>query len=130
MDVNLNNMLGNKICFYQPQDEKPENERERLDPDHWYKEFFIKSARKVLLILFVLRRYENNLTNVTLFANLTLEGLPELVPGRLFTTRCCYDDGDDDDDARACAGKTFHNQVFLLNCCDLFNVVVRVLGSV
>ena len=24
---------------------------------------------------------------MTLFANLTLEGLPELVPGRLFTTR-------------------------------------------
>ena len=61
---------------------------------------------------------------MTLFANLTLEGLPELVPGRLFTTRCCYDDGDDDDDdddARTCAGKTFHNQVFLLNCSDLFN---------
>jgi protein-tyrosine phosphatase len=48
------------------EDEKPENERERLDPDHWY---------------------ENNLTNVTLFANLTLEGMHELVPGRLFTTR-------------------------------------------
>jgi len=48
------------------EDEKPENERTRLDPDHWY---------------------ENNLTNVSLFANLTLEGLPELVPGRLFTTR-------------------------------------------
>ena len=68
------------------------------------------------MILFVFPRYENNLTNVTLFANLTLEGLPELVPGRLFTTRCCYDDGDDDDDddddAKTCAGKTFHNQVF------------------
>ena len=25
---------------------------------------------------------------MTLFANLTLEGMPELVPGRLFTTRC------------------------------------------
>ena len=50
--------------------------------------------------------------------------MPELVPGRLFTTRCCYDDGDDgddDDDARTCARKTFHNQVFLLNCCDLLN---------
>ena len=26
-----------KQYFFQPQDEKPENERERLDPDHWYK---------------------------------------------------------------------------------------------
>jgi len=48
------------------EDDKPENERTRLDPDHWY---------------------ENTLTNVSLFANLTLEGLEELVPGRLFTTR-------------------------------------------
>ena len=32
-------------------------------------------------------RYENNLTNASLFANLTLDGLPQLVPGRLFTTR-------------------------------------------
>ena len=39
VEVNLHNMLGKKIYFYQPQDEKPENERERLDPDHWYKEF-------------------------------------------------------------------------------------------
>ena len=37
-----------------------------MDPDHWY---------------------ENNLTNASLFANLTLDGLPQLVPGRLFTTR-------------------------------------------
>ena len=37
-----------------------------MDPDHWY---------------------ENNLTNTSLFANLTLDGLPQLVPGRLFTTR-------------------------------------------
>jgi len=48
------------------EDDKPENERERLDPDHWY---------------------ENNLTNASLFANLTLEGMKQLVPGRLFTTR-------------------------------------------
>jgi hypothetical protein len=47
-------------------DEQPENEKARLDPDHWY---------------------ENNLTNALLFANLSLEGLPQLVPGRLFTTR-------------------------------------------
>lgn len=47
-------------------DEQPENEKARLDPDHWY---------------------ENNLTNASLFANLTLDGLPQLVPGRLFTTR-------------------------------------------
>lgn len=47
-------------------DDQPENEKQRLDPDHWY---------------------ENNLTNVVLFANLTLDGLPQLVPGRLFSTR-------------------------------------------
>jgi len=51
------------------EDDQPENERSRLDPDHWY---------------------ENNLTNASLFANLYLEGvhgLEQLVPGRLFTTR-------------------------------------------
>jgi len=48
------------------EDEKPENEKDRMDPDHWY---------------------ENNLTNASLFANLTLDGLEQLVPGRLFTTR-------------------------------------------
>merc|ERR1711935_308998 len=37
-----------------------------LDDDHWY---------------------EINLTNAVLFANLTLDGLPQLVPGRLFSTR-------------------------------------------
>jgi len=47
-------------------DEQPENEKQRLDPDHWY---------------------EINLTNAVLFANLTLDGLHQLVPGRLFTTR-------------------------------------------
>ena len=47
-------------------DDQPENEKTRLDPDHWY---------------------ENNLTNASLFANLTLDGLPQLVPGRLFSTR-------------------------------------------
>ena len=47
-------------------DEQPENEKQRLDPDHWY---------------------EINLTNALLFANLSLEGCPQLVPGRLFTTR-------------------------------------------
>ena len=48
------------------EDDKPENERDRLDPDHWY---------------------ENNLSNASLFANLSLEGLPQVVPGRLFSTR-------------------------------------------
>lgn len=47
-------------------DDQPENEKMRLDPDHWY---------------------EINLTNAALFANLTLDGLPQLVPGRLFSTR-------------------------------------------
>merc|ERR1719384_1045976 len=50
-------------------DDIPENERARLDPDHWY---------------------EINLTNAVLFSNLWLEhvtGLEQLVPGRLFSTR-------------------------------------------
>ena len=50
-------------------DETPENERLRMDPDHWY---------------------ENNLTNASLFANLAPEkvkGMEQLVPGRIFTTR-------------------------------------------
>ena len=47
-------------------DDQPENEKQRLDPDHWY---------------------EINLCNAVLFANLTLDGLPQVVPGRLFTTR-------------------------------------------
>lgn len=47
-------------------EDKPENERIRLDPDHWY---------------------ENNLSNASLFANLSLDGLEQVVPGRLFTTR-------------------------------------------
>ena len=50
-------------------DETPENERVRMDPDHWY---------------------ELNLTNAFLFANLAPEkvhGMEQLVPGRLFTTR-------------------------------------------
>ena len=51
------------------EDETPENERMRLNPDHWY---------------------ELNLTNSTLFANLApekVDGMEQLVPGRLFTTR-------------------------------------------
>jgi len=51
------------------QDEIPENERIRMDPDHWY---------------------ELNLTNTSLFSNLASEkikGMEQLVPGRLFTTR-------------------------------------------
>ena len=51
------------------EDETPENERLRLDPDHWY---------------------ENNLCNSSLFANLApekIEGMEPLVPGRIFTTR-------------------------------------------
>jgi len=50
----------------QLEDDQPENERTRLDPDHWY---------------------ENNLSNASLFANLSLDGLEQVVPGRLFTTR-------------------------------------------
>ena len=51
------------------EDNTPESERLRLDPDHWY---------------------ENNLTNSSLFANLAPEkvkGMEQLVPGRIFTTR-------------------------------------------
>ena len=48
-------------------DEKPENERLHMDPDHWY---------------------ELNLTNSFLFSNLDLaKEQKQLVPGRLFTTR-------------------------------------------
>merc|ERR1719189_2144574 len=57
------------IYQVQLEDDIPENERARLDPDHWY---------------------EINLTNATLFSNLFLEhvpGLEQLVPGRLFSTR-------------------------------------------
>ena len=43
-----------------------QNEKADYDPDHWF---------------------EINLANALLFANLTLEGLPELLPGRLFSTR-------------------------------------------
>jgi len=55
-----------KLHLLMLDDDQPENEKQRLDPDHWY---------------------EINLTNAVLFANLTLDGLPQLVPGRLFTTR-------------------------------------------
>ena len=55
-----------KLHLLMLDDDQPENEKVRLDPDHWY---------------------ENNLSNAILFANLSLEGLRQLVPGRLFTTR-------------------------------------------
>ena len=55
-----------KLHLLMLDDDQPENEKQRLDPDHWY---------------------EINLTNAMLFANLTLDGLPQLVPGRLFSTR-------------------------------------------
>ena len=51
------------------EDETPENERVRLDPDHWY---------------------EINLCNASLFANLApekIDGMEQFVPGRLFSTR-------------------------------------------
>lgn len=48
-------------------DEKPENERLHMDPDHWF---------------------ELNLTNSYLFSNLDFpDETKQLVPGRLFTTR-------------------------------------------
>ena len=51
-----------KLHLLMLDDDQPENEKVRLDPDHWY---------------------ENNLTNAILFANLSLEGLHQLVPGNL-----------------------------------------------
>jgi len=49
------------------EDNKPENERIRMDKDHWF---------------------EINLANFYIFSNLDLNGVKEqLVPGRLFTTR-------------------------------------------
>ena len=58
-----------KLHLLMVDDDQPENEKQRLDPDHWY---------------------EINLTNAVLFANLSLDGLPQLAPGRLFTTRQSY----------------------------------------
>ena len=58
-----------KLHLLMLDDDQPENEKQRLDPDHWY---------------------EINLTNAVLFANLSLDGLPQLAPGRLFTTRQSY----------------------------------------
>ena len=58
-----------KLHLLMVDDDQPENEKQRLDPDHWY---------------------EINLTNAVLFANLSLEGLSQLAPGRLFTTRQSY----------------------------------------
>merc|ERR1719348_2650924 len=71
-------------------DEQPENEKARLDPDHWY---------------------ENNLTNASLFANLTLDGLPQLVPGRLFTTRMPRNIVEDPGDRRDFVYKCKVNQL-------------------
>mmetsp|Transcript_9709 Transcript_9709/g.9790 ORF Transcript_9709/g.9790 Transcript_9709/m.9790 type:complete len:428 (+) Transcript_9709:114-1397(+) len=48
------------------EDCRPDNETLGLDPDHWY---------------------EVNLANVQLFSNLSLTGIDELLPGRLFSTR-------------------------------------------
>jgi hypothetical protein len=45
---------------------KPVNERMKFDPDYWY---------------------ELNTANAVLFSNLSLNGIEELLPGRLFTTR-------------------------------------------
>ena len=64
-------------------DETPENERVRMDPDHWY---------------------ELNLTNAFLFANLApenVQGMEQLVPGRLFTTRMPRDLNDASQDEGA-----------------------------
>jgi len=74
-------------------DDQPENERKRLDPDHWY---------------------ENNLTNAALFANLCLEGvvgLEQLVPGRLFTTRMPRDIVEDPRHRKQFVDKCNHNQL-------------------
>ena len=70
-------------------DGTPENERMRMDPDHWY---------------------ELNLTNSSLFANLAPEkvaGMEQLVPGRLFTTRMPRDLND----STQTDGKDFQDKV-------------------
>ena len=74
-------------------DETPENERLRMDPDHWY---------------------ENNLTNASLFANLAPEkvkGMWQLVPGRIFTTRMPRDIVNDLDERRDFVDKCKKNDL-------------------
>ena len=77
-------------------DDQPENEKQRLDPDHWY---------------------EINLTNAMLFANLTLDGLPQLVPGRLFSTRMprniVEDPGERMDFIKKCRKNDLRVKIFL-----------------
>lgn len=76
-------------------DDQPENEKARLDPDHWY---------------------ENNLTNASLFANLTLDGLEQLVPGRLFTTRMPRDIVEDLGERRDFVAKCKKNDLRVVCC--------------
>lgn len=56
----------NAIMSLQVEESVVAQHKLNFDPDHWY---------------------EINLANVMLFDNLTLEGLPEVLPGRLFSTR-------------------------------------------
>ena len=80
-------------------DETPENERLRMDPDHWY---------------------ELNLTNAFLFANLApekVDGMQQLVPGRLFTTRMPRDLNDtSQDEAADFIKKCKHNHLKVVFC--------------
>ena len=64
-----------------------------MDPDHWF---------------------ENNLTNATLFANLApekIEGMQQLVPGRLFTTRMPRDIVEDLNERQDFIDKCNQNQL-------------------
>ena len=86
------------------EDETPENERIRKDPDHWY---------------------ELNLTNSSLFANLApekVEGMEQLVPGRLFTTRMPRDLNDPNkDEARDFIMKVEKNKLNVVACLSHFS---------
>ena len=85
-------------------DEQPENEKQRLDPDHWY---------------------EINLTNALLFANLSLEGCPQLVPGRLFTTRMPRDIVKDPGERRDFIDKCKLNNLRVITANDLLAFFLR-----
>ena len=61
------------------------NKKALADPDHWFDLSCLNDERYFCLKLPA--RFEVNTANAMLFDNLSLEGLPELLPGRLFTTR-------------------------------------------
>lgn len=66
------------------------NERTELDPDHWF---------------------EINTSNAALFQDLTLKGIEELLPGRLFTTRMPRNLKEQPDNAQAFIAKVREYQL-------------------